>query len=112
MSQSDIIIKTQEMLKEGSFSSNPVLCADYKAKLSGEYSFTAGILEDIETRRPKWWNENRPKFNSDKACDSAWDSTEDGINQIGMKWRIKRIEKLISSMNSLLRLAEGQMKNL
>lgn len=89
----------------------PHLLATYKAKLAGEYSFYAGQLEDIQVRKPKSWLLLRQNHKSDKATDRAYELTEDGINEIGYEWKLKRIGKLIQALNSLLQVAEGQAKN-
>jgi len=107
----DIIKTTETMLKEGSLTTNPHGAADQKAKLSGEFSFSIGILEDIMSRKPLIWTTMRAKHKSDKACDNEWSATEDGINEIGMRLRVKRISVLISALNSLMKLAEYEMRN-
>lgn len=107
----DTIAKTEQMIKMGQFSNNPHLVAEYKVKLAGEYSFFTGVLEDILSRKPKFWNENREKHKSDKATDKAFEQTEDGINEVGLRLRIKRCEKLINALGTLIRIAEGEAKN-
>ena len=49
MDKTDIIVKTQDMMRLGQYNSNPNLAAEDRVKLSGEYSFWTGILEDILT---------------------------------------------------------------
>lgn len=107
----DNLVKVENLIKAGQFSNNPHLAAEYKVKLAGEYSFFTGILEDILTRKPKWWNENRPHQKSDKATDKLFEQTEDGINEMGLRLRLKRCEKLINALGTLIRIAEGESKN-
>ncbi len=107
----DNITKVENLLKTGQLTANPHLAAEYKAKLAGEYSFFTGILESILVKKPKWWNENRPKHKSDKSCDKEFEQTEDGINEMGLRLRIKRCEKLINALGTLIRIAEGEAKN-
>ena len=99
------------MLRLGQYTGNPHLCAEDRAKLSGEYSFWTGILEDILTRKPKVWNEMRAKHKSDKACDKEFEATEDGINESVIRLKLKRIEKMMQALGGLLRVAEGEAKN-
>ena len=108
----ETIVETQELLKTGQLSANPHLCADQKAKLSGEFSFSIGILEDIMSRKPLIWMKMRAKHKSDKACENEWSATEDGINEIGMRLRVKRISVLISALNTLIKLAEFDAQNI
>ena len=107
----DIITKTQDMLRTGQYTSNPHLAAEDKAKLSGEYSFWTGILEDILTKKPATWNGMRGNHKSDKACDKEWEATEDGINETVVRLKLKRLEKMIQALGGLLRIAEGEAKN-
>ena len=72
----------------------------------------AGQLQAIQIKKPHTWLKLRDNYNSDKATDRAYERTEDGINEIGLDWEIKRIGKLIQAINSLLQVAEGQAKNL
>jgi hypothetical protein len=53
----DLLEKVQEALREGQLTSNSFLCAEYRSLLSGEYSYTAGLLEEIKIRKPKVWLE-------------------------------------------------------
>lgn len=112
MDTQDIITKTQDMLRLGQYTANPQASAEDRAKLSGEYSFWTGILEDILTRKPKVWNEMRTKHKSDKACDKEFEATDDGINETVIRLKLKRIEKMIQALNGLIRIAEGESKNL
>ncbi len=107
----DIIEQIQEEMRGGQITSNPAVCADYRARLSGEYSFYAGQLEDILIHKPAMWNVKRKDFKSDAACEKWWQSTQDGINEIGLEMKLKRINTLMSGLNGLIRLAEGQAKN-
>lgn len=99
----------EDRLRQGNLS--PEECATFRAKLSGEYSFWAGIQEDIVVRRAKTWATMRLNHKSDKATDREWEATEDGINEVGIEIKLKRIDKMMSGLSSLLRLAEGQARN-
>jgi hypothetical protein len=107
----NIIQITEDKLRSGELVSQPHQCAELRAKLSGEYSFWAGQLGEIEARKPLAWNAKRTDFKSDSACDKWWESTPDGINEIGIRITIKRIERMMQGLNGLLRLAEGEAKN-
>jgi hypothetical protein len=71
-----------------------------------------GQLEQIFQRKPSIWSEMRKNFESDKACDRAWEATKDGLDESGLKLRAKSIEKMMSALKSLLRLAEEESRNL
>lgn len=107
----DNIIKIQENLKQGLYNTNPVLASEDKAVLAGEYSWIMGQLEIILQRKPAIWNTLRPNYKSDTACERAWEATSDGIDEAGLKLRSKGIEKMMSGLGSLIRLAEMDAKN-
>jgi len=55
--------------------------------------------------------EIRKDCKSDKSADRQWDATEMGITEMSCRLRLKRIEKVISALSSLIRVAEGAAKN-
>ena len=109
----DQIKEIERELKDGEIGVlTPHECADRKARLSGEYSFWSGLLEVIEVRKPQDWLRLKGIHKSDKATDMAYSLTEDGQNEIGLRRKLKRIEKLLQGLNTLIRLASDAWKNL
>ena len=108
----DNLLKVENLIRAGQLNNNPHLVAEYKAKLAGEFSFFMGLLEDILTRKPSWWVAQRKEYKSDSACDKSWEMTEDGINEMGLRLRIKRCEKLINALGTLLKVVEMEIKNI
>lgn len=90
---------------------SPHTLAEYKLILSGEYSFVVGQLEDILKTKPAVWNELRKNQKSDKATERVWEASSDGLNEIGLRWKLKKLEKMMGAISSLLRVAEGEAKN-
>jgi len=90
--------------------SDPHWLAEIRLELAGLYSYFSGQLEQILFTKPKAWNEMRGQFKSDKACDRAWEATEDGLKEVIFRSRQKRIEKLMASLGTMLRLLEGEAK--
>ena len=99
----------EERLREGGI--QPEQCANFRALLSGEYSFWAGQQEDIIVRRAQNWPAMRLKHKSDTSTQREWEGTPDGVNSVGIEIKLKRIEKMMSGLSSLLKLAEGQARN-
>ncbi len=98
-------------LRGGEYKTNPRGCANAKAILAGEYSFFMGQLEDILTRKPAIWNRMRANHKSDTACEREWEATADGINEVVIRLKLKKIEKLISALSTLIKVAEGEALN-
>jgi hypothetical protein len=74
-------------------------------QLSGLYSFYSQNLEDILMRKPATWQMIRLKHKSDKQAELEWSATEDGKNEIGLSMRLKRCEKMMSSLKSVIDIA-------
>ena len=110
----DNITRIAKNLINGTYPNNPVMCADDRAILSGEYAFICGQLEIILSRKPVIWNNMRsdPTIKSDTACERKYQQTEDGVNEMGLKLRLKSCEKMMNGLSGLLKIAEGQSKNL
>lgn len=90
----------------------PPMLKDYKAELAHHYSTLTDKLEDILIHKPEVWSELRSKQKSDAATDRAWEGTDVGKQEIQVRLRLKKVEKLISAVNSLIRVAEQEAQNL
>ena len=103
------IEQIENIISEGIQS--PHVAADLRVELSAKYSRESGRLELILKDRPMKWMAIREKVKSDKAADRAWEATEQGTDEMIIRLRLKRIEKLISALSSILKVFEGQSKN-
>lgn len=108
----DNISRIQKGLVNGEYSNSPVQSSEDRAVLAGEYAWIMGQLEEILSRKPSVWNKMRPDYKSDTACERAWEATEDGINEACLRLRAKGVEKMMQALGSLIRIAEGESKNL
>lgn len=106
------IDRIQENLKGGFYSNNPHSSAEDKAILAGEYGWIMGQLELILQRKASIWNTMRPNHKSDTACEREYQATSDGIDEQGLKLRAKGIERMMSALSSLIKVAEGESKNI
>lgn len=107
----EIIQEVENALRGGTLLNNPHLCADYRAQLSGEYSYLVGQLEEIKSSKPLVWLEMRKSHKSDSATDKAYEATVDGITEVKLRGQIKRAEKLISGLGSLIKVASDEAHN-
>ena len=99
-------IKTDQIIPPG-------LLADYKMKLSAEYSFRSSKLEEILRQKPDAWLEirQREEINSDKQADRLWEATAFGKEEMSLKMQLKRIDKVISSISTRLRIYDREAKS-
>lgn len=85
--------------------------AETRIELSALYSYFSGQLEQVLFTKPDVWLEIRKGVKSDKAADKEYEALEDGKKEVIFRYRLKRIEKMLSSMSTMLRLLEGEAKN-
>ena len=98
-----------ENLMNGLYNNDPHGATEAAMKLSGYYSWICGQLEIILSQKPKVWNEMRKDVKSDTACERKWEMTPDGINEMALKLRAKSVEKMMSSLRTLVRLQTNQV---
>ena len=99
-------------LREGVYNGNPIGASHALAQLSGEYAFICGQLEDILSKKPAVWNELRKDVKSDTAAERVWENTPKGIDETGLRLRLKAMDKMSSALKSLINLASGELRNL
>jgi hypothetical protein len=105
------LTRIQYNLRHGYYAQNPHDAAEDRAILAGEFSWLCGQLERVLVRKPGVWNLIRPDYKSDTACERAYQQTRDGIDEMGLKLRLKGCEKMITALNTIIRLAEMDAKN-
>jgi len=94
------ISSIQEQLKTGKFS--PTQAVEARIVLAGYYAWTSEQLEDILIRKPATWSKIREGCKSDKQADRLYEETQDGINEIGLSMRLKRYEKMMSALKTII----------
>lgn len=100
-----------ENLRLGFYSQNPIIASQDHARLAGEYSWNSSQLIDVLKEKSLVWNEIRIQTGSDKQADKQWDAREDGIAEMTLRLRLKSIEKMMSALKSLVRIAETEAHN-
>ena len=85
--------------------------AEKRVELSGIYSYYSGLLESILFDRPDAWLKLRDGVKSDSSADKLWEATDGGKKETIYRLRLKRIEKLMSSMRTMLSLLENELRN-
>ena len=99
--------------------------AKFATILAGYYSYYGQMLKRIQLKKPLIWlriqtfidwksdgpNDVREKSLSDKKAEMVWNTTEDGQGEIALEWELKRIEKMVSSINKRLYVDSIAAKN-
>ncbi len=104
------IEEIENLISEGLQS--PQLAADLRVELSAKYSRECGRLEEILKKKPTIWLDMRSKCKSVTETERMWEASEMGTDEMVIRLRLKRVEKLIGAMTSYLKVKEGELKNL
>lgn len=91
---------------------NPQEMAERRLLLAEEYSRLSDEFAEHIKFQAEYFISNREKFKSDNATQKAFEATPDGVRMVILKLKLKAIEKTMSALNTALRLAENQAKNL
>ncbi len=102
------IKRIAENLRESRYANNPHGAVADHGILAGEYAWIMGQLEGIIQRKPAIWNILRKEAKSDTSAEKAWEATADGLDEAGLRLRAKSIERMMSGLKSLVKLAEGE----
>ncbi len=104
----DNIKKIEQRLSQAT----PHELADMKLELSSIYARMSEMLMNILKKKPLMWNEIRKNTKSDTSAERTWEATEEGLQQMELNQWLKVSEKMISAINSMLRIYEAEAKNL
>lgn len=112
MNTSDNISRIQQNLRAGNFyPQNPHEAANDNMVLAGEFSYLCSLVETILQSKPRIWNEMRPNYKSDTACERAWEATEQGMEEARLRLTLRSCEKMMSALRGLVRLSTLQVLN-
>lgn len=91
----------------------PGTLADYRLRLAGESGRILERLEEILKLKADQWLEirQREEIQSDKMADRIWDATDLGKEEMSIRMTLKRFEKILSAINSRLRIYEYEAKH-
>ncbi len=90
----------------------PRQAVDRKEQLTADYIGLNEKLKVIMKEKPRAWMEMRKLAKNGKETDMYWYASDMGMEEVQIKLSMKSIEKEISSLNSLLKTAENEARNL
>lgn len=103
--------RIKELIIEAAKGASVPILADIGVKLSGYYSLLSDEFENIIVFQADRWLELRATAKSDKMADKLWDATNEGKRGNVLRFKLKYLEKVISSINRRLKVAEGESFN-
>lgn len=86
--------------------------SEERLELAEHYAKASELFAYYIKKQADFFNENRKDYKSDNATQKAFEATEDGVNMVVTKLKLKSIEKRMSALNTHLRLLENEAKNL
>lgn len=76
--------------------------AEHRTTLSAIYSYYTEQLKHILKTKALGWRALREKHKSNVDAEAEWDSTEQGIKEMELRLDLKRVEKMMSSLKTLI----------
>lgn len=89
----------------------PGRLAELRVIIAGKYSYATNQYEEVLLKKPKIWNDMRPNYKSDTACERAWEATEMGQQEMHWKFQIRKCEKMLSAAKSLIDVKTAEAYN-
>lgn len=92
--------------------STPHEYAERRVQITGEYSRASEQLETILLQKAELWLKIRERVKSDNQADKEWDRTPLGIEELVLRMKMKRYEKQLSSLRTMLEVLSQEARNI
>lgn len=89
----------------------PGQLSEIRLELAGHYSLLADELQEILKIKPEKWIEIRKMVKSSAEADMLWAASEEGKREMALKWQLKVVEKLMSSIRLRLEVMSKEAQN-
>lgn len=96
---------------EGLIDKSPRELSQLHLELAQEYGVLSDELGKILQLKDINWMILRGTCTSDRQCDRLWHTTEPGREERMIELRMKKIQKLMSSINIYLRVKSDESRN-
>jgi len=102
----------EQIEREMATVTTPGRLAELRVLLSAKYAQATNEYERILLAKPAIWNELRKDVKSDTRAEREWEATELGQGERHWKFQIKKIEKMMSAIKTLIDVRTGEAQNL
>ena len=89
----------------------PPRMAELRSILSGKYTRSRDIWDDLESQRFIFINAKEEEM-SEAARDREWNGTNEGKEWRKWKSQMRKIDRMLNALSSQIRVAEGEAHNL
>lgn len=86
--------------------------AERRVEITGLYSRASEELESILLQKAELWLKIRERVKSDTQADKEWDRTELGTQELVLRMKMKRYEKQLSSLRTMLEVLNQEARNI
>lgn len=97
----------------------PAKLAELLEEAAADYAFYAEEMENVQLKKPLVWTKikkekdgfEREKYLSDALTEQCWRMTEWGQKELALKYKLKGLEKIISSIKTALYVKDQEAHN-
>lgn len=91
---------------------NPHQLAEFRILLSAEFSKASDALTLIQQHKARSWMKIRAHCKSDTSAERTWEATDEGLMEIELKARTKKLEKTMSAVRTMLEVLTAEARNI
>ncbi len=91
---------------------SPGRLAELRVLLSAKYAAATNQYEAILLAKPPVWNLIREDVKSDARAERQWEATELGGQERHWKFQIRKIERMMSAIKTMIEVRTGEARNL
>lgn len=91
---------------------NPHALAERRVELSAEYSSASEMIGKLKAQKAVQWLQARAISKTDKEATMRLEASPEGQQELILVYKCKGLEKEISAINSMLRVLDGESRNL
>ncbi|GAB1444372.1 hypothetical protein MASR2M39_32300 [Ignavibacteriales bacterium] len=90
----------------------PSQLAELRLKLSDDYSKAGELKVRMMRARAEYYQDHRDDVKSDAALERLWETTNEGLNLMELREKMRSIEHKLSAIRTLLEVRNNEAKNM
>lgn len=102
----------EKIEKEMASVTTPGRLAELRVLLSAKYAAATNNYEAVLLLKPPVWNSLRESVKSDTRAERMWEETELGQQERHWKFQIRKIDRMMSSIKTMIEVRTNESRNL
>lgn len=90
----------------------PSQLADMRLEIADDYSKAGELKVKLLRLRALYYHSFRDEYKSDAGLERAWELTQDGLDLMELKEKMKSMEHKLSAIRTLLEVRNNEVRNL